>query len=66
MKEGHWSEFAAQCMWLLCSPVHLLLFATYGINCVQGQQSEFAARSVSDLNKARDALKTKIDVAHSM
>jgi len=66
VKEGHWPEFAAHCMWLLCWPVHLLLFTTYGIDRVQGEQSKFAVRSVSDLNEAGDALKSKSDIVHSM
>ena len=52
VREGHWSEHCS----LLAGSSSV---AAYGIDDSQGEVSSLLVRSVSDLKKAGDALKTK-------
>ena len=55
VREGHWSELAVHCG-LFEGPARSSYVAAYGIDCSQGELSGLLVRSVSDLNKAGDAL----------
>ena len=64
VQEGDWS-LAVHCG-LFTGPARSSLVAAYRINGSHGELSCLLVRSVSDLYKAEDALKTKSSISNSV
>ena len=65
MREGHWSELAVHCG-LFAGPARSSYVAAYGIDELQGDLSSLLVRSVLNLDKAGDALKSKSNILNSV
>ena len=65
MREGLWSELAFHCG-LFVGPACSSYVAANRIDGSQGELSSLLVRSVSDLDKAGDALKTKNNISNSV